>query len=124
MIEESGRKVTRFSITGYSLGGLVARYVVGILYHRGFFKTVTPVNFSTIATPHLGLLRYGTWISGVLNTLGPKFLGRTGTQFYAKDQWADTGRPLVDVMADPGRLVLLSLYGDWANADDRRYALL
>ncbi|EEB87657.1 hypothetical protein MPER_14929, partial [Moniliophthora perniciosa FA553] len=36
------------------LGGLVSRYVVGILYQKGFFKTVTPVNFNTIATPHLG----------------------------------------------------------------------
>jgi hypothetical protein len=28
-LEKGGRKVTRFSVTGYSLGGLLARYVVG-----------------------------------------------------------------------------------------------
>ncbi|OBZ74182.1 hypothetical protein A0H81_06115 [Grifola frondosa] len=28
-LEEEGKKVTRFSIMGYSLGGLIARYVVG-----------------------------------------------------------------------------------------------
>ena len=101
-IEKSGRQVTRFSITGYSLGGLVARYIVGILHHRGFFDTVAPVNFTTIATPHLGLLKYPTWISKVTNRLGPQFLGRTGLQFYAKDSYADTGKPLVEIMADKG----------------------
>jgi dienelactone hydrolase len=28
-LQQEGRTVTKFSITGYSLGGLVARYVVG-----------------------------------------------------------------------------------------------
>ena len=28
-LESEGRKVVRFSVTGYSLGGLLARYVVG-----------------------------------------------------------------------------------------------
>lgn len=101
-IEESGRKVTRFSITGYSLGGLVARYLVGILHHRGFFSAIAPVNFTTIATPHIGLLKYSTWFSKLSNALGPKLLARTGSQFYAKDDYADTGRPLVDIMSDPG----------------------
>jgi hypothetical protein len=102
-IEESGRKVTRFSITGYSLGGLVARYIVGILHYRGFFDTVTAVNFTTIATPHLGLLKYSTWFSTVSNILGPKLLARTGSQFYAKDRYAETGRPLLEIMADTGK---------------------
>ena len=101
-VEESGRKVTRFSITGYSLGGLVARYIVGILHHRRFFDTVTPVNFSTIATPHIGLLKFRTLWSKISNGLGPTLLGRTGSQFYAKDHYADTGRPLVEIMADKG----------------------
>ena len=91
--------MTRFSITGYSLGGLVARYTVGILYHRDFFKTIIPVNFTTIATPHLGLLRYPTWTSSLFNFLGPMFLARTGTQFYAKDTFGNTGKPLVEIMA-------------------------
>lgn len=28
-LEKEGKKVTRFSITGYSLGGLLSRYVIG-----------------------------------------------------------------------------------------------
>ena len=57
-LEELGRdghKITRFSIVGYSLGGLVARYVVGLLYHKGLFNKMSPVNFTTFASPHLGV---------------------------------------------------------------------
>ena len=31
-LAEEGKKVTRFSVTGYSLGGLIARYVVGYVH--------------------------------------------------------------------------------------------
>lgn len=63
------------------------------------------MNFAAIATPHLGLLVYPTWFSKLSSSLGPKMLGRTGLQFYAKDQYADTGKPLMEIMADPGTCV-------------------
>lgn len=67
-IESSGsRKVTRFSITGYSLGGLLARYVIGALYAQKFFDRVEPVNFNTIATPHLGIPLYPTFVSSMVS---------------------------------------------------------
>lgn len=52
-----GGKVDRFSIVGYSLGGLVARYAIGILHSRepSFFETVKPVNFATFASPAIGM---------------------------------------------------------------------
>lgn len=101
-LEKDGKKVSRFSVTGYSLGGLVARYVVGVLHQRNFFKNVAPVNFNTIATPHIGLPRYPSLISSLASSLGPKLLSRTGEQFYCADQWSPSGRPLIEVMADPG----------------------
>ncbi|KIO20637.1 hypothetical protein M407DRAFT_220150 [Tulasnella calospora MUT 4182] len=98
------RKVTRFSIFGYSLGGLVARYTVGILYATKFFDDVTPVNFATIATPHIGLTIYrGSFLSRMNQRLVPLLLSRTGKQFYAKDNddWGDgKGKPLVEVMSE------------------------
>ncbi|ESK84109.1 lipid particle protein [Moniliophthora roreri MCA 2997] len=100
-LQSDGKKVVKFSITGYSLGGLVSRYVVGILYQKGFFKDVAPVNFNTIATPHLGLPRYPSILSSLYSTLGPKLLSRTGEQFYCVDKWSNTGKPLLEVMADP-----------------------
>ncbi|KAG5645713.1 hypothetical protein DXG03_005408 [Asterophora parasitica] len=103
-IEKDGKTVSRFSVTGYSLGGLIARYVVGILHQKGFFDKITPVNFNTIATPHIGLPRYASFLSSLTSSLGPKLLSRTGEQFYLVDKWSATGRPLIEVMADPNRI--------------------
>ncbi|KAF8463203.1 DUF676-domain-containing protein [Russula ochroleuca] len=100
-LESEGKIVTRFSVTGYSMGGLLARYVVGILHQRKFFATVTPVNFNTIATPHIGLLRYPSFFSRLGSIFGPRFLSRTGEQFYGVDKWSKTGKGLLEVMADP-----------------------
>ena len=67
------------------------------------------MNFNTVATPHIGLIRYPTFRSTLFATLGPKLLSRTGEQFYAVDKWSARGRPLLEVMADPGmRLSLIS----------------
>jgi len=41
-LKDEGKKVDKLSITGYSLGGLVGRYVVGLLYSRGVFDEVKP----------------------------------------------------------------------------------
>ena len=121
-IEADGEKrVSRFSITGYSLGGLVSRYLIGsanrlvlryvhtqgayshlrILHSRKFFDSVKPVNFTTFATPHIGLPKYPTWVSKIMASVGPKLLSRTGEQLYCTDSYASTGKPLLQVMADP-----------------------
>ncbi|TCD67955.1 hypothetical protein EIP91_011756 [Steccherinum ochraceum] len=97
-----GKTVTRFSITGYSLGGLIGRYVVGILMQKDFFESVTPVNFSTVATPHLGQVLTKTFLSKTFAFFGPKLLSRTGKQLYAQDKWAGSGKPLLDNLADSG----------------------
>ena len=54
-LTRDGHTITKFSVVGYSLGGLVARYVVGLLWHKGFFDKIQPINFTTFATPHLGV---------------------------------------------------------------------
>lgn len=104
-LREAGRKVTQFSITGYSLGGLVSRYAIGVLHQRKFFEEISPVNFNTFATPHLGLPRYPNFFSALATSLGPTFLSRTGEQFFALDKWSSTGSPLLAVMADPGETI-------------------
>ncbi|KAJ4469573.1 DUF676-domain-containing protein [Lentinula aciculospora] len=126
VIQKTRKRVTKFSITGYSLGGLVSRYVVGILAQRGYFVVentiggqrnsnilMIPMNFNTIATPHIGLVRYSTLFSALAHRLGPKLLSRTGEQFYLKDEWVSAtsdgdgesniiaGRPLLDILSDP-----------------------
>jgi esterase/lipase len=42
-LKEDGKRVEKLSISGYSLGGVVARYVIGLLYTRGIFDTVQPM---------------------------------------------------------------------------------
>jgi hypothetical protein len=74
-----------------------------ILHQRKFFDNVTPVNFNTIATPHIGILLYPSLLSRLASVIGPRLLGRTGEQFYAVDKWSKTGKPLLEVMTDPGK---------------------
>ncbi|CAO1630156.1 unnamed protein product [Parajaminaea phylloscopi] len=89
-LRKLGRTVVRFSILGYSLGGLMARYTVGLLHSKGFFETVQPVSFTTLSTPHLGVPRTSGWFSQVAAAVGSRFLGRTGQQLYLRDNGWDT----------------------------------
>lgn len=74
-----------------------------ILFQRGVFKNIKPINFATFATPHIGLLRTSSTWSALLATLGPKLLSRTGEQFYTVDQWGASGRSLLETMADKSK---------------------
>lgn len=40
LIESKGGHITKLSIVGYSLGGLVSRYAVGLLHAKGILDTV------------------------------------------------------------------------------------
>lgn len=42
-LEQQAQPARRLSIVGYSLGGLIARYVVGILLHNGWLDRLEPV---------------------------------------------------------------------------------
>lgn len=84
---------------------MIVLTVCSILSQKGFFEKVQPINFNTIATPHIGLPRYPSWVSSLFSALGPKLLSRTGEQFYSVDKWSPSGRPLLVVMADPGQSV-------------------
>ncbi|KAI7151201.1 DUF676-domain-containing protein, partial [Hortaea werneckii] len=111
-LQNLGAPLSKISIAGYSLGGLIARYVVGLLYKNGVFETLQPCNFTTFATPHLGVrtpgVGYGpqTW-----NFLGSKTLSTSGQQMFLTDDFRDTGRPLLAVMADPTSIFVRGLAG-------------
>ncbi|GAA5854978.1 hypothetical protein JCM8547_002330 [Rhodosporidiobolus lusitaniae] len=88
-IQREGGKVTKFSMVGYSLGGLVARYTIGLLDSRtpSFFDEVEPVNFATFASPAIGIPHYQTFWSRVFRFLGARLLSRSGTQLYEHDSF-------------------------------------
>jgi hypothetical protein len=46
----AGLQIHRLSLVGYSLGGLVARYAIGLFYSKGLFDHIQPiVSPSTLA---------------------------------------------------------------------------
>jgi esterase/lipase len=42
-LAKSGVDINRISVIGYSLGGLIARYAIGLLYHKGIFESIQPI---------------------------------------------------------------------------------
>ena len=109
-LEEDGSKIRKISMVGYSLGGLVARYAIGLLHSNGWFDRLEPVNFTTFATPHLGvrtpILGYQ---SHVWNLLGSRTLSMSGRQLFGIDTFRDTGRPLLCVLADASSIFIQAL---------------
>lgn len=85
----------RISFIGYSMGGLVSRFLVGktVSQCKELFQNMRPVLFITFATPHLGVNFYmpadskrhsvsGRLIRKVLTGLGTTILGRSGAEIF------------------------------------------
>ncbi|KAL6992407.1 hypothetical protein U1Q18_010516 [Sarracenia purpurea var. burkii] len=110
----------RISFLAHSLGGLFARYAISVLYSptafrsdeskdtfvstnanskttcssgRGMIAGLEPVNFITLATPHLGvrgkkqlpLLLGVPILEKLAPSVAPIFVGRTGSQLFLTD---------------------------------------
>jgi Putative serine esterase (DUF676) len=109
-LARNGYQIKKLSMVGYSLGGLVARYALGLLHSRGWFEKVRPVNFTTFASPHLGVrtpLR--GYANHIWNILGARTLCMSGRQLFMIDNFRDTGRPLLSVLADPDSIFIHAL---------------
>ena len=109
-LKRDGFKIDKFSIVGYSLGGLIARFCIGLLDSKGYFDYIKPVNLTTFASPHLGVR---TPLRGlpnqVWNVLGARTLSASGRQLFTVDNFRDTGRPLLSVLADPESIFIHAL---------------
>ena len=109
-LEKDGSHIKKLSIVGYSLGGLVARYAIGLLFSNGWFDRLEPVNFTTFASPHLGVrapvlgVHHRVW-----NVLGSQTLSASGRQLFTIDIFRNTNRPLLSVLADPDSIFMLAL---------------
>jgi hypothetical protein len=102
LIEQRGGKIEKLSIVGYSLGGLVSRYAVGLLNARGVLDRVQCMNFATFASPHLGVRTpLKGWHNHIWNVLGARTLSMSGRQLFTIDNFRNTGKPLLSVLADP-----------------------
>ncbi|KAJ5541430.1 hypothetical protein N7494_006506 [Penicillium frequentans] len=129
-LESKGQKITKISVVGYSLGGLVARYAIGLLQAHGWLDKVEPMNFTTFASPHIGVRTPLKGVRGqIWNGLGPRLVSISGQQLFMVDSFRDTGRPLLSILADPESIFIQglkrfqnrSVYGNVVN--DRTTAL-
>ena len=109
-LDKKGQKIKKLSVIGYSLGGLVSRYAIGLLHAQGWLDEVEPVNFTTFATPHVGVRTPLKGIRGhIWNGLGPRTVSMSGQQLFMVDSFRDTGRPLLSVLADPESIFIQGL---------------
>ncbi|ORZ25290.1 putative serine esterase-domain-containing protein [Absidia repens] len=100
-LAKEGRIVKKLGIVGYSLGGLMARYAIGILDKDGFFNYIKPGFFVTFATPHMGVRRpKNSLISRLFNFFSSIMVSRTGEQLQLTDSFKD-GIPLLVILASP-----------------------
>ncbi|KAG9070113.1 hypothetical protein KI688_009444 [Linnemannia hyalina] len=114
--ENKSRKVTQFSFLGYSLGGLIGRFAMGLLDMERFFdpieqggRGIEPVYFVTMATPHLGIRKPPqTNFSKVFNYLSSRMLSRTGEQLQLIDDYAN-GKPILLAMSEPESIFIHAL---------------
>ncbi|KAL2196386.1 putative serine esterase-domain-containing protein [Corynascus similis CBS 632.67] len=110
LIKSKGGSIKKLSIVGYSLGGLVARYAIGLLFARGVLDGLECMNFTAFASPFVGVrtpLR--GWMRQAYNVLGARTLCASGRQLFGIDKFRDTGRPLLAVLADPGSIFMSGL---------------
>ncbi|KAL8946385.1 MAG: hypothetical protein Q9222_007215 [Ikaeria aurantiellina] len=109
-LTDDGAPIAKLSVVGYSLGGLIARYAIGLLHSKGWFEKIQPVNFTTFATPHLGVrtpLR--GYHSQLWNAFGSRTLSVSGRQLFTIDTFRDTKRPILSLLADPDSIFMRAL---------------
>ncbi|XP_024633307.2 lipid droplet phospholipase 1 isoform X3 [Medicago truncatula] len=118
-VVKKNQSLKRISFLAHSLGGLFARYAIAVLYSpdtynsgqpddpvncemensqktdfsRGMIAGLEPMNFITLATPHLGVrgknqlpFLFGVPIlEKLVAPVAPLFIGRTGSQLFLTD---------------------------------------
>lgn len=116
---KEGKQIQRFSMIGYSLGGLVVRFAAGLLESQSFFTPTgrPPIQARqviTIATPHIGSPPGSGTFGRLVGFFGSRLLSRTGEQIYGADQgWQAKGEKekvgLLEYMSKPNTYFIRAL---------------
>ncbi|KAH8695565.1 putative lipase/serine esterase [Talaromyces proteolyticus] len=109
-LAEKGYHIKKLSVVGYSLGGLVARYAIGLLQANGWLDKVEPVNFTTFVSPHVGVRSPLKGLPNhIWNILGARTVSMSGRQMFMIDDFRGTGQPLLSLLADPNSIFMRGL---------------
>ncbi|KAL2839048.1 putative serine esterase-domain-containing protein [Aspergillus pseudoustus] len=109
-LEADGHKIKKLSVVGYSLGGLIARYALGLLYSQGWLDKLEPTNFTTFASPHLGVRAPVRGAQNLFfNGLGSRTVSVSGQHLFLTDTFRDSGKPLLRVLAEPDSIFIQGL---------------
>ncbi|GFP89592.1 putative lipase ydl109c [Phtheirospermum japonicum] len=110
----------KISFLAHSLGGLIARYAIAVLYtpnvdfekscpsNNGLIAGLEAINFITLATPHLGVrgskqlpfLLGVSFLEKIAPPVAPIFAGQTGSQLFLTDGGADKPPLLLRMASD------------------------
>ncbi|ESQ33964.1 hypothetical protein EUTSA_v10007940mg [Eutrema salsugineum] len=140
-VVQKSKSLKKISFLAHSLGGLFARHAVAVLYSaamsqdsdgaisisgdshllRGRIAGLEPINFITLATPHLGVRgrKQLPFLLGVpileklAAPIAPFVVGRTGSQLFLTDGKADKPPLLLRMASDGGDLKFLSALGSF-----------
>ena len=111
-IKNRGGKITKLSIVGYSLGGLVARYAIGLLFARGVLDNLECMNFTAFASPFLGVRspRRGA-LSRIFNVLGADIISIRAAAIWCRQvprhrqtACCRLGGPKIHIHVRPGQV--------------------
>lgn len=109
-LAEQGSRIIKISFVGYSLGGIIARYCIGLFFSRGLFDRLRPVNFTAFASPFLGVrVPNRGYQSTIYNALASQMLSASGRQLFLVDTYRDSGQPLLEVMTHPNSIFIAGL---------------
>ncbi|KAI3742848.1 hypothetical protein L1987_60544 [Smallanthus sonchifolius] len=124
-VVKSRESLKRISFLAHSLGGLIARYAVGVLYTHvddraaGQIAGLEAISFITLATPHLGVrgnkqlpfLLGVPMLEKIAAPMAPIFVGRTGSQLFLTDGKPDRPPLLLRMTSDCQEAYFISALG-------------
>lgn len=98
VIDQTDNKTKKISFVGHSLGGLMIRSCIKILFEKNYFDNVIPCGLISITTPHMGIFE----IDNVRKFCANWFLGKTGQELLLQDKenilYEMTGPKYLNVM--------------------------
>ncbi|CAA7402345.1 unnamed protein product [Spirodela intermedia] len=120
-VVQKTKSLKKISFLAHSLGGLFSRYAVAVLHssESGTIAGLEPINFITLATPHLGVRgkKQLPFLLGVpileklAPSVGSRLAGRTGRQLFLTDGKPSKPPLLLRMASDREELRFLSSLG-------------